>query len=384
MNEKSFCPFCGHALTTKFIEDRNRLFCRRCVRPIYENPIPATAALVVNEAGELLLVKRKAEPKAGLWCLPGGFVELHETPEACCIRELKEETNLSGEIERLVGVHLSENPIYKSVVVVGYAMGNVKGELLAGDDSEEAAFFKLTGLPTIAFQSHLALIEEMFGPGRNGSGLPVSQVGREDWGAYVISSQDHCELIGEACRAGARIVQYRDKFSGKGQLLKTARKIREITTEYNTLFIVNDHVDVALISGADGVHLGQEDLPLKEARKIVPPGFIIGISTHTLTQAEVAMASGADYIAIGPVFATPTKEDYKPIGIDTVEEVLGLAAIPVVAIGGLDLNNFDALRQVGVRNIAMVRAFREETERVVKAINQRLLATVDESDSVTR
>ena len=191
------------------------------------------------------------------------------------------------------------------------------------------------------------------------------------FGAYVISSQSHVDIIGTAYRAGARIVQYRDKKADTRELLETARKIREITRKYRSLFMVNDHLDIALLSEADGVHLGQDDLHVREARKIVPPGFIIGISTHSLEQAESARDAGADYIAIGPVFPTPTKETYPPVGLETVKQVVGAVSIPVVAIGGLNLRNIADLASMGVENVAMVREFQYNTGQVVKEINRR-------------
>ena len=135
-------------------------------------------------------------------------------------------------------------------------------------------------------------------------------------------------------------------------------------------FIVNDSIDIALLAGADGVHLGQDDIPIIEARKITPPGFLIGISTHSLEQALEAERLGADYIGSGPVFATPTKEDYVPIGPETVKRVLQSVHIPVVAIGGLNMDNLPELRAVGAKNFAMVRAFQVKTEETVKRINR--------------
>jgi thiamine-phosphate pyrophosphorylase len=191
-------------------------------------------------------------------------------------------------------------------------------------------------------------------------------------GAYVITSGDHLAVAQKACRAGANIVQYRDKTSSRRQLLANAGEIREMTRRCNTIFIVNDFIDVALIVGADGVHLGQDDIPIRQARRITPKGFIIGVSTHSLAQAAAAEQQGADYIGIGPVFATPTKESYPPIGIDTVRQVQETAHIPFVAIGGLTPQNIAPLRQMGVCNFAMVRAFRQDTETVIGEINRYL------------
>jgi NADH pyrophosphatase NudC (nudix superfamily) len=120
-NMKRFCHHCGNPLIDKYIgdEDRNRLFCTACTRVIYENPVPASAAVVLNEQEEILLVKRKIEPQKGEWCLPGGFIEMGETPEQCCLRELKEETDLDADIQRWVGNVMGRNFLYSSILVIG-------------------------------------------------------------------------------------------------------------------------------------------------------------------------------------------------------------------------------------------------------------------------
>lgn len=383
-HEKLFCHFCGNRLMDKHIEGKSRLFCNRCNRVIYENPLPATGAVVLNEKGEVLLVQRNVEPKIGEWCLPGGFVELYEEPEKACLRELTEETGLEGEIDYWAGNVLSDNPIYKSVIVMGYHIKNVRGQLKAGDDSDNALFFKPgDNMPPIAFQSHLQILKNVLAyetkRGNNCSNPMITRTGSLDlsdpgcFGVYVITAGDHLELAKKACRAGARILQYREKKAGRGEMLKTAQEIRKITAATNTLFIVNDSIDIALLSGADGVHLGQDDIPITEARQITPPGFIIGISTHSLAQALAAEKLGADYIGSGPVFATPTKEDYIPIGPGTLKQVIESVHIPVVAIGGLDLENIPLLRKIGAKNFAMVRAFQKDTETVIKKINQEIV-----------
>ncbi len=189
------------------------------------------------------------------------------------------------------------------------------------------------------------------------------------FGAYVITSGNHIKIAREACQSGARVIQYRDKSSSSKEMLEVSDKIREITNNFNSLFIVNDFIDIALLSGADGVHLGQDDVPLLRARKMTPDNFIIGISTHSLEQAINAEKAGADYIGIGPVFRTPTKEKYSPIGLSIVEEVIRSVKIPVVAIGGLDLDNIAELIKIGVENVAMVRVFQENTGEEVKKVN---------------
>jgi thiamine-phosphate pyrophosphorylase len=376
MKDKEYCPACGHKLIDKHIEGRQRLFCRSCELPVYENPIPATAAVLIDEQEEVLLVKRNVEPKRGHWCLPGGYIELYETPEHGCLREVKEETGLDTEILRWEGNILGDSLLYKSIIVMGYSLKNPKGVPVAGDDCDEVRYFKIDRMPRLAFRSHRQIFQSAIKNRRHpdpASAMPHFQPRMvKQLGAYVITSGDHVDLARRACKAGARILQYRDKTSDRGDMLKTAVQIREITRKYNTLFIVNDYIDLALLAGADGVHLGQEDIPIEEARKITPPGFIIGLSTHSLEQAKDAERRGADYIGSGPVYATPTKAHYVPIGIETLEQVIRTVDLPVVAIGGLNPGNIDKLRELGAINFAMVRAFQEQTGDVVREINALL------------
>jgi 8-oxo-dGTP diphosphatase len=165
MSIKKFCYTCGSRLTRMFIaeEDKTRLFCPSCSKPIYENPVPSTAAVVLNDKGEILLVLRNKEPKVGEWCLPGGYMELGETPENCCLRELKEETGLEGEIEGWAGNILSKNIFYDSVIVMGYVVKNPRGELTANDDCSDSRFFNIKEMPPIAFDSHKTIIENALG-----------------------------------------------------------------------------------------------------------------------------------------------------------------------------------------------------------------------------
>ena len=365
IRELIYCQECGSELDTIETDSRERKRCSSCEKIVYENPVPATAAVLFNDKGELLLVKRNVEPKAGEWCLPGGFSEIGETPEECCLRELKEETGLTGSIGRIIGSVPGINPFYKSVLVTGYSIKNFSGSISAGDDSDEAEFFELSNLPEIAFKSHRELLktymdEELYSTDK---GILKTM------GAYVITSGDHINIAGSACEAGAKIIQYRDKKSTQAEKLNIAESICKITRKSGTLFIVNDDIDIALISGADGVHLGQDDISVKDARKIVPQNFIIGKSTHSLEQAMAAEKDGADYIGIGPVFKTPTKEDYIPIGVETVKQVIENIKIPFVCIGGLNMGNIQELIDLGATNFAMVREFGSDTKNSVERIN---------------
>ncbi len=158
MRKKKFCHYCGSGLIEKFFEGSLRPFCENCREPIYENPIPATCLVVVDQKNRVLLVKRSVEPKKGFWCLPGGFIELGETPETAALRELKEETGLSGQIDMLLGVSSNPSKQYHTVLMVGYLVKQYSGTLIPGDDADEAARFYYDELPEIAFDSHARFI----------------------------------------------------------------------------------------------------------------------------------------------------------------------------------------------------------------------------------
>jgi thiamine-phosphate pyrophosphorylase len=162
------------------------------------------------------------------------------------------------------------------------------------------------------------------------------------------------EVMEEALQGGVDVVQLRDKTASKREILRKAKQLRSLTRRYGALFIVNDHIDIALAVDADGVHLGQDDLPLAEARKLVG-NKIIGISTHAIEEAREAERGGADYIGVGPVFATQTKADVvPPVTLSYVRQVAGEIRIPFVAIGGIKLHNVDEVLAAGASRICAV------------------------------
>ncbi len=164
------------------------------------------------------------------------------------------------------------------------------------------------------------------------------------------------KIVEASLKGGVDIVQLREYSLKDSALLKMARDIREITRQFNALFIVNNRPDIAVLSEADGVHLGQEDMPVTEARKILGPGKIVGVSTHAPDQACMALAHGADYIGVGPVFATPTKAGRPAVTLEYVRQVAAMKPpIPFFAIGGIDLTNIQGVLEVGGRRIAVVR-----------------------------
>lgn len=156
--------------------------------------------------------------------------------------------------------------------------------------------------------------------------------------------------------SGIDVIQLRDKASRKIEVLKAAFSLKGLLARSKTLFIINDHPDIAAISGADGVHLGQCDIPIRTARRMLGKNKIIGISCHSLKQALAAQRSGADYIGIGPVFSTPTKPEYKPIGLKELAKLRGRIRIPYFAIGDINRSNLESLRLAGAKRAAFCRA----------------------------
>ncbi len=160
-----------------------------------------------------------------------------------------------------------------------------------------------------------------------------------------------------ALRGGVDIVQLRSKSLSDLELLKLGKEIRKLTLKFKKLFIVNDRIDLALAVEADGVHLGQNDLPIKTARQMIGRrDVIIGCSTHSLKQAMQAEREGADYIGFGPIFETPTKPTYQPLGLDMIRQVMKQVRIPVVCIGGINRSNIAEVIGAGAEKIAVVRA----------------------------
>jgi len=158
MRSKKYCHFCGAKLVEKLYQGHIRLFCRSCNEPIYENPVPAVCAILADKDNRILFVKRKTEPKKGLWCLPGGFVEPGKTPEDVVLNKLHEKTGLFANIDILIGITLSDDCDHHSILLVCYFVKSISGTLKAGDGVSEAGFFHPENLFKIAFESHLRFI----------------------------------------------------------------------------------------------------------------------------------------------------------------------------------------------------------------------------------
>ena len=193
---------------------------------------------------------------------------------------------------------------------------------------------------------------------------------------YVITDEtlskglSHAQIAERAIAGGADAIQLRDKKRSPRALLEVAQVIREITKEAGVAFLVNDSVEVALASGADGVHIGQGDLPLEAARRISPAGFIIGASAGCVHEAVLAEREGADYVALGPIFATASKTDIGPLcGLDMLRETRKAVSIPLVAIGGIGTHNVAEVIAAGADGVAVISAVSGQVD-VAKAAQE--------------
>jgi thiamine-phosphate pyrophosphorylase len=173
----------------------------------------------------------------------------------------------------------------------------------------------------------------------------------------LASGRDHVAIARTALEGGADMIQLRDKSGDVRFLLGQARAIRALCRSRGAIFIVNDRLDVALAADADGVHVGQEDLPAEAARRLLGPGRILGVSTHDRQQAEAARVCGADYIGFGPMFPTGTKETgYAPRGLEALAEIRAAVRLPILAIGGITLENVPAVIAAGATAPAVISA----------------------------
>ncbi len=165
---------------------------------------------------------------------------------------------------------------------------------------------------------------------------------------------DHVEMVEKALKGGVRTVQFREKSMSGKEMYSVARDLRRITDEYDAIFIVNDRVDVAMAAGADGVHVGQSDLPAEVIRDFFDG--IIGVTAHTVEEA-VKSEKHADYLGVGPVFRTTTKRDARnPIGLEGLRKIVESVNVPVIAIGGINIENAADVLRAGARGIAVVSA----------------------------
>jgi thiamine-phosphate pyrophosphorylase len=215
-------------------------------------------------------------------------------------------------------------------------------------------------------------------------GFSLTQINRralEGRNLYLLATEAQCPHgLGPAIRAalagGVNVVQLREKDMPERRLLEVGRRIRAWTCETGALFIMNDRADLAVAVDADGVHVGQDELPVKEVRAIVGPQRLVGVSTHTLEQARQAVLDGADYLGVGPVFASATKSFESLAGLDLVRQVAAEISLPWFAIGGINADNIAAVVEAGARRIAVSHAIlsAEDPEKATRTLRERLQA----------
>ena len=192
--------------------------------------------------------------------------------------------------------------------------------------------------------------------------MPLKKKSLKNWQLYVITDplaigrRSILDVVKETVEGGASVVQLRDKRASDEELVETAKRLLKLTRPNRIPLIINDRIRVAKLSGADGVHLGQTDATLKEARAVLGKSALIGRSTHSEAQAMEAEKEGFDYIGVGPVFKTPTKPSYPPVGLKLVRFAAKNIRIPFVAIGGVGGENIGQVTRAGARTVAVVRA----------------------------
>lgn len=195
-----------------------------------------------------------------------------------------------------------------------------------------------------------------------------------------VGKQTLLEQIEDALKGGATIIQLREKNLDEDSFVREAIHVRELCHRYNVPLIINDNVDVALKSGADGVHVGIEDAPVEEIRKRVSDDFIIGATCKTVKQAKIAEAAGADYMGVGAVFPSPTKTNAIRITNEQLRNIVSSVSIPAVAIGGISYDNVCEIKGSSVSGVAVVSAIfgAENIENATALLKKRVETVIEE------
>ena len=189
------------------------------------------------------------------------------------------------------------------------------------------------------------------------------------------NGRDNITVVKEMIDAGIKVIQYREKDKKTGEKYAECMKIREMTRENGVTFIINDDVDLALMVGADGIHIGQKDFPIEAVRRLTGDEMIIGLSTHSPEEARDAVKRGADYIGVGPIYKTFTKKDVcDPVGLEYLDYVVKNIDLPFVAIGGIKEANVAEVVERGARCVAMVTEIvaAKNIKGKIKAVRQRI------------
>jgi thiamine-phosphate pyrophosphorylase len=200
-----------------------------------------------------------------------------------------------------------------------------------------------------------------------------------DYSLYLVTAAElsggrsQRQIVAAAIRGGVTLVQYREKSASTRQMIEEARELCALCRAHRIPFIVNDRVDIALAVDADGVHVGQDDLPASLARQWIGPGKLLGVSVENVAQARLAVEGSADYVGASPIFTTPTKPDAPPpMGLQGLQEIARACPIPVVAIGGLNAKNVANVSRAGAAGVAVVSAIigAEDPERAARELKR--------------
>lgn len=200
-----------------------------------------------------------------------------------------------------------------------------------------------------------------------------------DFSLYLVTDRELAggrplsQIVEAAIHGGVTAVQYREKGGSIRQMIAEALELRDLCRIHRVPFIINDRVDLALAVDADGLHVGQDDMPALLARKLIGPGKILGVSVENIREARTAMAEGADYVGASPIFSTPTKPDApQPLGIQGLQEIARVCTLPIVAIGGLNISNTAEILRAGAAGIAVVSAIvaADDVERAARDLKQ--------------
>jgi len=171
-----------------------------------------------------------------------------------------------------------------------------------------------------------------------------------------VGRRDAARIIEQMIEGGVDVIQLRGKDNSIGELMELSAEFHELTAKSSTPLIVNDHAEIAKRVPLEGAHVGQDDDPIEIARRKAGRDIFVGKSTHSLQQARAAQAEGADYIGFGPIFATPTKPDYAPIGLEDISRVHAEVSLPIFCIGGINIDNLQRVIDAGAKRVVMVSA----------------------------
>ena len=184
------------------------------------------------------------------------------------------------------------------------------------------------------------------------------------------------DLLDLVLAGGCRLVQLREKTMPPAELLSLARQLVRRCREAEALFIVNDRADIAVAADADGLHVGQDDMPAREARALLRPGMILGVSTHDEDQARAAVTDGADYVAVGSIFPTTSRVGFQLVGTALIRQVRPVVPVPLIAIGGITIDNAAEVMRAGADGVAVISAIcaQPDPESATRALLDRLRA----------